>query len=802
MRIPALVLALLLPVAAHARPRLSGALAFVADGRMPPEALPHLPDGRLQVWVRFGGPPAALQAAGIEPVSHAGHWYTARVRPERLAGLTLEGAYLEEAHILHTQLDRSVPETGTLVARAAQPDLDGRGVVVGVVDTGIDITHEDFRRPDGHTRVLYLQDVSAGAGGLHPELATAPEAAVWDATDIDYALAQRTAGVPASPALTERDLFGHGTHVAGIAAGSGRATGAGLPAGRYVGMAPGADLVIVKGTRGSGNGFSDTDIADGVRFVFERAAALGRPAVVNLSIGAQSTAHTGHSAMEEMLSALVGSGTSAAGRIIVAAAGNDGGDDIHASGELAGRGRARVPIEVDPYTRPVGAPPVGFSWEVWYPPTSGGLTVTVISPAGRVLGPVEFMSAADMDTPEGHVYVDHARAGTDAASGRNGAYCSVQQSSAGPPARGNWQVELRGGAHFDLWISSSSIPANVGVRGELDADDHLTIPGIAENIISVGSYTTRSSWRSFLGTAVSRELRIGDGSFFSGTGPTADGRFKPDLSAPGEFVTSSLSADARPPEPGSAFHTRLRTLWADDGVHGLLRGTSMATPHVTGAVALLLQKRPDLDAVRMRELLRASARTDAQFTGLGNAWGPRFGFGKLAVDVAARVLDGAQPGPVDAAQSAVGVSRDLLPPLATAGFSVVTVVPKDQSGLPLPPGHAVEISASAGRWLDEPRAVSEFGRYERRLVADRAGAAARVTVRVDGVELARHPTVWFVSSRADIGSPYSAAGSGCTLSPGWPGLHLLPLAGLLALLLSRRLTCPRTRNIGRPDRRT
>src|SRR5205807_4383686 len=123
--------------------------------------------------------------------------------------------------------------------------------------------------------------------------------------------------------------------------------------------------------------------------------------------------------------------------------------------------------------------------------------------------------------------------------------------------------------------------------------------------------------------------------------PTADGRFKPDLAAPGEFITSTLSQDALPTEPGSAFFTALKTLWADDGVHGLLRGTSMAAPHVTGAVALLLQKRPDLDAPRMAELLRASARTDELFTGLGDAWNPKWGFGKLAVDVAARVLGGA-----------------------------------------------------------------------------------------------------------------------------------------------------------------
>src|SRR5689334_8300680 len=89
---------------ARARPRLSPALGFVASRRMAPEALPHLADGRLQVWVRFGGSADALRAAGFELVSHAGAWWTARVPPDRLNVLP-EGVYVEEAHQLFTQLD-------------------------------------------------------------------------------------------------------------------------------------------------------------------------------------------------------------------------------------------------------------------------------------------------------------------------------------------------------------------------------------------------------------------------------------------------------------------------------------------------------------------------------------------------------------------------------------------------------------------------------------------------------------------------------------------------------------------------
>src|SRR5262249_2839756 len=187
-------------------------------------------------------------------------------------------------------------------------------------------------------------------------------------------------------------------------------------------------------------------------------------------------------------------------------------------------------------------------------------------------------------------------------------------------------------------------------------------------------------------------------------------RWKPDLAAPGEFVAAPLSADALPTENASAFHTKLRTLWADDGVHGLLRGTSMACPHVVGAVALLLQKRPDLDAPAVKELLRASARTDTTFTGMGAVWSPKWGFGKLAVDIAARVLDGEQPGAVDPNVSAVGVNRDVVPPGGGAeSVATITVVPKDETGLPLGAGHTVSIETSAGHFDGEARQVSTFG---------------------------------------------------------------------------------------------
>src|SRR5205085_2548664 len=106
------------------------------------------------------------------------------------------------------------------------------------------------------------------------------------------------------------------------------------------------------------------------------------------------------------------------------------------------------------------------------------------------------------------------------------------------------------------------------------------------------------------------------------------GRFAPDLIAPGEFIAAALSADAPPDRPGSAFFVGGSApdfAWADDGVHGLLRGTSQAAPHVAGAAALLLQADPSLTALQVREILRVTATHE------GRGFSPRVGFGRLDV---------------------------------------------------------------------------------------------------------------------------------------------------------------------------
>jgi len=225
---------------------------------------------------------------------------------------------------------------------------DGKGVIVGVVDTGIDIHHPDFRTKDGKSRIAWLLVVGHLPAGLHPDLEDAygctdsqqTACAIYAAADID--------GLIKSGDTSIRDTVGHGTHVTSIAAGNGGLMINDSP--KFVGAAPEATLVIVSASSSSG-GFADGDVLNGARFIFDRADAMKMPAVINLSVGSDFGPHDGTSDIEKGLAAMIGDDKP--GRAIVTAAGNsgalydfgDGGPSgVHTEAVVSEAAITRVPV--------------------------------------------------------------------------------------------------------------------------------------------------------------------------------------------------------------------------------------------------------------------------------------------------------------------------------------------------------------------------------------------------------------------------------------------------------------------------
>src|SRR5579859_318721 len=210
---------------------------------------------------------------------------------------------------VHPALDIADKKTGVTQVWATIRDKRGRsvrgqGVLVGIVDSGIDYRNPDFKNPNGTTRIKYIWDQTS-KGKAPAGFAYGNECA---SSSIN------------NGSCTERDVEGHGTHVAGIAAGNGRSSN---PP-RYIGVANQADIAVVK-LRAT----KETDIVDGCRYLIQKAQQLREPLVINLSLGTDSEPHDGSGTVGQALSQLTGSG-----RIIVAAAGNESLRAGHASGVI------------------------------------------------------------------------------------------------------------------------------------------------------------------------------------------------------------------------------------------------------------------------------------------------------------------------------------------------------------------------------------------------------------------------------------------------------------------------------------
>jgi subtilisin family serine protease len=767
---------------AQARPSALGRVGMIARGELSADAIGlGMRDGRALVTVRAVGGSDTLRRAGFDSAPLAGDIATVRATDYELRRLLALSSVIaiEERHVLRPLLDVSTAAIGAPAARA-ETGLDGSGVLVAIVDTGLDIRHADFRHPDGSTRIAALLDLSVPRGNLHPELPDYGGGAIWLRPDVDTLLAAEAIG-QMSTAISEKDTEGHGTHVAGIVASDGLATGRGFPPGRYVGVAPGADVITVQATHGDST-FSDADVVTGCRFAVDEAQRLGRPVVVNLSLGGAGGPHDGSSNLERAIDELFPA--DAPGRAIAIAAGNDGVLDQHAGAwSLDGRIDLRVSLAT------THQPDSELAFDVWY---SGFLAITVISPSGTRVGPIaQGHSTQGASTSEGQVLIDNGASTGPRPDGRQGADVAIVGPTGGSPAGGTWTIVLDGKApRWDVWVSDE--PSALTPARFLDytsEDDRLSVPATAHNAIVVGSFVTKNQWTTIDNMPISRPGIVGNPSTFSATGPTADDRFAPDVLAPGEYIVSSLSVDASPDSPTSSFYAGVgnHVAWADDGVHGILRGTSQATPHVTGALALLLQADPTLTTTALREILRATARDE-----LGG-YTPRSGFGKLDVLTALRYVRGARGDTVSATSSSIGISRDLVPP--GDATTVISITPRAADGMPLGPGHRVAIFASAGEPVGDV-VDTGYGRYERTFAAHAArGTTAIVSATVDGVPLAAHRSFFIVDSRADIGGAF-VAGGGCSLArptsaPTGTGL-ISALVAVWWMIKSRRRSDPRT----------
>ncbi len=566
-------------------------------------------NGKYRVIVYSSSIQDAFQA-GVQPNTVAREFFTAAATLDQIAQLSMMSSvrHIALAKKYRPLLDKSVPEIHADKLHDGSfngTSYTGKNVILGFVDTGIDWSHLDFRSTTDQTksRILWIWDQLAS--GVPPS---------GFSIGTEYTRAQINSELGSTPPniVKEIDAEGHGTHVAGIAAGNGSSS-----VGGYKGVAPEADIIVVKTT------FFDTDIIDGITYIRQKAEAAGEPFVINLSLGSQDGAHDGTASDEVDIDEELAK----PGRAIVVAAGNDGSNPIHVDSTVSQTGSVTLQFTIPAYTPASGNMNDIVSFDMWYA-AGDQLTVTVTSPNKSVVTAFSGAPMVGLETGAGDGAVQISNAPDGASSLNNANECLIDifdNTASKPPRAGTWKITVGGaivthGGGFDIWLSDASMSGSDGSSPEFISGYSFRklvgMPGTSKKAITVGSYETKFEWAAIDGSSWAVPNRIDNYSTFSSMGPTRDGRQKPDLCAPGELIVSALSKDSSPDS----------TLIVPDGKHIVMEGTSMATPHVAGVAALLLQAKPLSTSDQLKNAMLSSARRDGFTTPSINT---QWGYGKL-----------------------------------------------------------------------------------------------------------------------------------------------------------------------------
>ncbi len=490
---------------------------------------------------------------------------------------------------------------------------DGTDVIVLVVDTGIDWSHTDFQNSGSPntSRILYIWDQTLTKTGSEktPEDRDATNFAGLN-YGVEYTQADINDEIDGAPAgfVREKDTNGHGTHVAGSAAGNGNRS-----SGKYKGMAPKADIVFVKAGDGS---FPTARLIDAFTYAKDIAQTEGKPVVVNMSLGGHSNAHDGTRDLDVALDNFTSSGN---GRVAVISAGNEGNSAIHISGTTAASATSTITINVPTYTANAGTGDDYFYLDLWWN-NGDNVDATVTSPNGYTHTQTS-NSTGTGTTADGYIYIFNYVDASHTNGDRRNYFKIYDGVSSNPPASGNWSFAVTNNSAstmtYHAWLFSSTMGASL-TGGHTDYT--VGSPGVAISAITIGAFVSRWRWHasdggnySYTGTDYSDDI-----ASFSSIGPTRDGRQKPDLAAPGQAIISCTSTDAA-----------IASSSAIDSYYHKNQGTSMSSPVAAGCVALMLDYDASATAAQVKTNLTSSVTTDA-YTG-GALPDYQWGYGKLNV---------------------------------------------------------------------------------------------------------------------------------------------------------------------------
>ncbi len=466
-------------------------------------------------------------------------------------------------------------------AYVAYPGLTGKGVLIAVIDSGIDFRHKDFRNADGTTRILSYWDQTVN--GTPPKGYDTGTLFTEEALNEILDVQSQNGSIPLSPSP---DTEAHGTAVAGVAAGNGRASN-----GRFTGVAFESSIIAVKLGFPGENSFPRTsELMQAINYCISFAFNLAMPLVINLSFGNNYGGHDGTTLLERFIDDVSDVGRN----VIVVGTGNEGNADTHANIMLDPDSTEDYEVEFA-----VGAYETSLNIQIWksYVDT---MEISLYTPSGVRLGPFLPQSLATtynlnnstllvyygMPSPYSiaqEIFLDFIPENTFLESGIYRFVITPKKIVQG---------------RVDMWMPSSVTLNNSTRFLRPSPYTTLTIPSTASRAISVAAYN-------------SSNFTYAD---FSGRGFTRTQDFtKPDIAAPGVDITAA----------------------APNGGYMQVTGTSFATPFVSGCAALMMQwgiingNDPFLYGDKVKAYLHSGAREFAVITSYPNQ---QVGYGSLCLD--------------------------------------------------------------------------------------------------------------------------------------------------------------------------